>query len=371
MKTVLVTGCNGFIGKHVIATLSRMEQYELLKYGSEHTSEQLEEMAIKADFIIHLAGCNRPQDPQQYTIGNKQLTEQLLHILAKNGRRTPVLLASSIQATQEHAYGISKKAAEDAVSAYSRDTGAKVYIYRLPNVFGKWCKPYYNSVVATFCYNIAHQMPIEMHDPSKLLTLVYVNDVVSELVNAIEGCVTEAADGLCHVPKGYELTLGQLAEHLYRYHHGRRTLQLPNSGAEIDRVLYPTYLSYLDETDYSYELEMKHDHRGWLAEFIKSDQAGQLFISRTKPGITRGNHWHHTKVEKFLVIEGEAEIKFRSIHNSQVISYHVTGERLCVLDIPPGYTHSITNIGNTDCVTLFWANEIFDSNQPDTYYLEV
>lgn len=371
MKTVLITGANGFIGKNLVATLERMEDVEILKYGSENTIEQLEELVEKADFVFHLAGVNRPKDVKEYETGNKGFTEQLLRILKEKNKKVPVLLSSSIQATLDNPYGTSKKAAEDAVFQYGKETGANVYVYRLPNVFGKWCKPNYNSVVATWCYNIANNLPIQINDPSTKLTLVYIDDVIEEFINALYGKENQDVNGFCSVKRTFQVTLGELADILYSFKKSRETLVMPNLEGDFERFLYATYISYLPKGEFGYHLDMKRDNRGWLAEFIKSNQFGQIFISRTKPGITRGNHWHHTKVEKFLVIEGEAVIKFRSIHGSEVIEYRVSGEELRVIDIPPGYTHSITNVGETDVITLFWANEIFDPEQPDTYFLEV
>jgi len=371
MKTVLVTGYNGFIGKNLIATLNRIENIEILRYGRENSIDQLREFVGKADFIFHLAGVNRPIDPGDFERGNKELTEQLIHLIVEQGRSIPMLISSSIQAEQDHAYGRSKRQAEEAVIAYGEQTDAEIMIYRLPNVFGKWCKPNYNSVVATFCYNIAHDLPIQIHDRDTQLNLVYIDEVVEEFVQAMMGSANRKEGPYCSVSCSYHISLGELADTLSRFRESRKTLVLEYEQQDLDRLLYSTYLSYLDESDFSYQLEMKRDQRGWLAEFIKSNQAGQIFISRTKPGVTRGNHWHHTKVEKFLVIDGEAIIKFRHISASDEFGYKVSGEQLQVLDIPPGYTHSITNTGDRDVITLFWANEIFNAEKPDTYYLEV
>lgn len=368
---VLITGAKGFIGKNLIATLERINDVEILRYDIENTLDDLRKLSKKADFVFHLAGVNRPKDMSEFEIGNRGFTQQLLNFLKESGKKTPVLITSSIQADLDNPYGLSKKGAEDALLKYASETSANIYIYRLPNVFGKWCRPNYNSVVATWCYNIARDLPIKINDPEIELNLVYIDDVVLEFINAINGRVNRGTDGLCYVPRTFKVTLKQLADKLYSYKMSRQTLVIPELAEDFDRFLYATFLSYLPENDFGYSLEMKHDNRGWLAEFIKSKQFGQLFISRTKPGITRGNHWHHTKIEKFLVVEGEAIIKFRQIHGSHVIEYKVSGQELKVVDIPPGYTHSITNIGKNDVITLFWADEIFNPEKPDTFFSEV
>lgn len=369
MKTVLITGAKGFIGKNLIATLDN--EVEILRYDTENTLEELREFAQKADFVFHLAGVNRPIDITEFERGNKEFTEQLLDILKENPRVVPVLMTSSIQVGLDNPYGKSKKSAEEAVLAYGKETGAAVYIYHLPNVFGKWCRPNYNSVIATWCYNISRDLPIQLNNPETELNLVYIDDVILELINSLSGCESREADGFCFVQRTFRVTLKQIADMLNAFKESRNTLELPSFERDFERFLYATYLSYLPENEFGYDLEMKHDNRGWLAEFIKSEGMGQIFLSRTKPGITRGNHWHHTKVEKFLVIEGEAIIKFRQINGNDVIDYRVTGEKLKVLDIPTGFTHSITNVGESDVITLFWADEIFNSEKMDTYFQEV
>lgn len=371
MKRILITGANGFIGKNLVATLQRLEGIEILKFGTENTLDQLKEFANKADFVFHLAGINRPLEVSQFDTGNRGFTEQLLRILKLTGRKVPVLISSSIQAALDNPYGLSKKGAEEAVFNYEKETGAKVYVYRLPNVFGKWCRPNYNSVIATWCYNLSRDLPITINNPEAELNLVYVDDVVEEFIHAMQGKENRGEDHFCYVRRTFRIKLGHLAELLYSFKESRKSLVMSNLEGDLERFLYSTYLSYLPEDKFGYPLDMKRDPRGWLAEVIKSKSFGQIFISRTKPGITRGNHWHHTKVEKFLVIEGEAVIKFRPINGTEVIEYKVSGEQLTIVDIPPGYTHSITNIGESDLITLFWANETFNPEKPDTYYLEV
>ncbi|WP_027364667.1 polysaccharide biosynthesis C-terminal domain-containing protein [Desulfotruncus alcoholivorax] len=371
MKTVLVTGASGFIGKNLCATLEQREDVQILRYDLGNTKEELADYLIRADFVFHLAGINRPRHVEEFDLGNRGFTEEILAYLEENGKKTPVAMTSSIHAVLDNPYGISKKAAEDTVFKWSRRTGIPAYVYRLPGVFGKWCRPNYNSVVATFCHNIAQGLPIQINNPATEITLVYIDDVVSELVAAMDGIVHSGNDGYCYVPRTFKVTLQQLADTIYSFAKSRNNLVMPNFESVFERYLYATYISYLPEDGFGYKLEMKHDNRGWLAEFIKSRQFGQIFISRTKPGIMRGNHWHQTKVEKFLVIEGEALIRFRKINSDKIIDYRVSGNLLRVIDIPPGYTHSITNIGDTDLITLFWADEIFNPEKADTYFLEV
>lgn len=371
MKTVLITGANGFVGKNLSAKLEETNSIEVLQFGSENTLEQLYDFASKSDFVIHLAGVNRPQDSSEYYEGNTVFTEKILIILKQIGRKVPVLFASSIQAELDNPYGISKKAAEEAVFKYGSETGSAVYIYRLPNIFGKWCKPNYNSVVATWCSNVSRGLPIQINNPTTEINLVYIDDVVDSFIQALNAICDKDRNGFCFVNRTFTVTLQELSDRLYAFKNSRNTLVVSDLEEDFNRFLYTTYLSYLPLEEFGYKLDMKHDNRGWLTEFIKSPHMGQIFVSRTKPGITRGNHWHHTKVEKFLVIEGRANIKFRHVRNNETVCYEVTGEVLQVLDIPPGYTHSITNTGTTDVITIFWANEIFNKEKADTYFLEV
>jgi UDP-2-acetamido-2,6-beta-L-arabino-hexul-4-ose reductase len=371
MKTILVTGAYGFIGRNLVSSLERLDNIEVLKIGSKHSLLQLEESAIKADFIFHLAGVNRPVNTDEYVTENLGFTQLLIEVLNKNDKKTPILLSSSIQAEHNNPYGTSKHAAEEAVIAYGKENSTNTYIYRLPNVFGKWSRPNYNSVVATWCYNISREIPIEINNPEAEVSLVYIDEVIESFINVMDNCEIKNESDYVVVPRSFNIKLKALEASIKSFKESRNTLVISDLESDFERFLYSTYLSYLPENDFGYELEMKTDNRGWLAEFIKTKHSGQIFISRTKPGITRGNHWHHTKVEKFLVIEGEAIIKFRQIEGEQVIEYPVNGQSLRVLDIPPGYTHSITNTGDTDVITLFWANELFNPNKPDTYYLEV
>lgn len=370
-KKVLVTGAEGFIGRNLCVTLARIPELLVLKYDVRNTTEDLADFANDADFVIHLAGVMRPANPEEHKIENADFTSHLLALLRTTGRRVPVLMTSSIQAALDNPYGASKRMAEDAVFAYGKETGSEVCVYRLTNAFGKWCRPNYNSAVATWCYNIARDLPIQVRDPEASLTLVYVDDVVTEFVSALNGQANHLDDGYCGVPVAHTRTLGQITESLYAFKASRQTLVMPELKEPFERDLYATFLTYMPEDSFRYDLPMKRDDRGWLAEFIKSEAFGQIFVSRTKPGITRGNHWHHTKVEKFLVVEGDAVIRFRHIERKEIFEFKVSGNLLKVVDIPAGYTHTITNAGETEMITLFWASEIFDSQRPDTFFEKV
>jgi UDP-2-acetamido-2,6-beta-L-arabino-hexul-4-ose reductase len=372
VKTILVTGASGFIGKNLCAKLETIEGITLLKYTIENSRDDLIRFIRDADFIFHTAGVNRPKDESEFTTGNQELTESIIQILQDANKKIPVLLTSSTQASLDNPYGKSKLAAENALLAWSKESGSPVYVYRLPGVFGKWCQPNYNSVVATFCYNIANGLPVQISDPSYEVTLVYIDEVVDEFLRALEGITQIPNEGRYSIPRTFEITLANLNDRITFLHNSRTTLVVPNLEDTLNKYLYATYISYLATDNFSYKLQTNTDNRGWLAEFIKSKQFGQIFISKTKPGISRGDHWHHTKIEKFLVVEGDAEILFRNKIDSQdKISYKVTGDVPTVLDIPTGYVHSITNIGSSDLITIFWANEILDKERPDTYYEKV
>jgi UDP-2-acetamido-2,6-beta-L-arabino-hexul-4-ose reductase len=358
MKTVLVTGASGFIGKNLCAQLRLNEEITVLTFTRDNTLDELEELMPKVDFIFHVAGVNRPKDDSEFATGNPGLTEALLDCINKSGKKIPVLITSSIHAAADTPYGSSKKAAEDIVFAWQKETDNKAYVFRLPNVFGKWGRPNYNSAITTFCRNIATGQEITVNDPSVQLTLVYIDDVVRAFVKAMDDQITADDEGFCKVSRTFTVTLGDIVDTLYAFKESRNSLIMPSLENPFDRFLYATFTSYFDEDAFSYKLEKKSDDRGWLAEFIKSKQFGQIFISRTKPGISRGNHWHHTKIEKFLVIEGQADIKFRLLDSDKVITYSVSGDDLEVLDIPAGYIHSITNTGKNDLLTLFWADEL-------------
>ncbi len=371
MKTVLLTGAEGFIGRNIRSRLERREDIRLICFDQANARADLLEGVRAADFVMHLAGINRPKDISEFETGNTLLTEELAGLLATRNDGIPLLISSSSQAALDNPYGRSKLAAEEAVREYGAKTGAPVFVFRLPNVFGKWCRPNYNSVIATWCYNTTRSLPIEINDPSTELNLVYIDDVAESFIAALDGEMSPDPDGFCRVGQTYTMTLGEISDLLATFVSSRKSLVMPSMESGFARRLYATWLSFLPEEEFSYALEIKRDDRGWLAEFMKCASFGQIFISKTKPGITRGNHWHHTKAEKFLVIQGRALIKFRHINDGKTLQYPVSGDELRVVDIPVGYAHSITNIGETELITLFWADEVFDPADADTYSLEV
>ncbi len=367
---VLVTGANGFIGKNLIVTLEQLEGIEILSYDIDTDPSLLDVYARDCSFVFHLAGVNRPEKTEEFMEGNFGFTSVLLDALKKHGNQAPVLITSSIQAALDNPYGKSKKAGEDLMLSYEKETGAKALVYRFPNVFGKWCRPNYNSAVATFCHNIARDLPIRVNDPEVMMTLVYIDDVVEELIRALHGKENRRGD-FCAVPVEHTVKLGEIAELLYSFHSGRTALAIPDLADALVRKLYATYLSYLPEDRFAYPLTMHADHRGSFTEVLRTPDRGQVSVNVSKPGIVKGNHWHHTKNEKFLVVSGRGIIRFRQLGSDEVIEYPVSGDRLQVVDIPTGYTHNIENTGDTDMVTIMWASECFDPEKPDTYYLEV
>lgn len=370
MKKVLVTGARGFIGKNLIVRLKTLKDICVYEYDIDDTQERLEDYLKEVDFVYHLAGVNRTKDAQNFTDGNAGFTHTLINSIERLGRKLPILFSSSIQAELENPYGISKRTAEEEILNYYIRNSCEIYIYRLQNVFGKWCKPNYNSVVATFSYNISHDMDIWVSDPEKKLTLVYIDDVVDSFIAHIMN-EKIAVSGYCSIDKTYEITLQELIEKLRNFRNIRTTSVVPDFSDDLTRYLYATYLSYLDKQDFSYKTTKLEDNRGWLTELLKSKEFGQIFVSKSHKGILRGNHYHNTKVEKFIVIQGEAVIRFRKIEEDSVIDYYVSGDYPEVVDIPPGYTHSIENIGKDELITLFWSSEIFNSDKLDTYFCEV
>jgi UDP-2-acetamido-2,6-beta-L-arabino-hexul-4-ose reductase len=371
VKRVLVTGSNGFIGKNFIAALQRKGDVEIKAFDIEDDIERLTAHLKEADFVFHLAGVNRPENIKEFEIGNTNLTKTVVTILEGFKRNIPIVLSSSIQASLDNPYGVSKKKAEDILIEYSRQNDAKIYIYRFPNVFGKWCRPNYNSVVATFCYNISHGLDISISDVNKEIELVYVDDVVDGFLGILSDENADKHDYYYKIERTFRVTLGALAEKIYQLRDVRKSLVVPDLSDDFMKCLHATYLSYLDKDDFSYKLDLKTDQRGSLAEVIKSDHFGQIFVSVSHKGVIRGNHYHNTKVEKFCVLKGEAVIKFRHISEDEVLAYHVSGEEIEIVDIPPGYTHSIENIGDGEMIVLFWANQIFDTLSPDTFSLPV
>lgn len=367
---ILVTGSNGFIGKNLVAELRNRNYNDIYEYNRDTEISLLEDYCKQADFVFHLAGVNRPVEQSEFMEGNFGFTSDLLDILKKYNNTCPVMISSSTQAGLKNPYGESKKAGEDLLFNYGKETGAKVLVYRFPNVFGKWCKPNYNSVVATFCHNIAHDLPIQVNDRSSLMNLVYIDDVIEELINALEG-KENRLESFCEVSIVHTITLGEIVDFIYSFKKSREDKSVPNMSDIFTKKLYSTYLSYLPEDKFSYELKMNIDQRGSFTEFIKTPDRGQVSANISKPGITKGNHWHHTKNEKFLVVSGKGVIRFRKIGSNEIIEYFVSGDKMEVVDIPTGYTHNIENLGDTDMVTIMWANEAFDPEKPDTYFLEV
>lgn len=367
---ILVTGANGFVGKNLIAELKNKGYSDILRCTRETTSDQLYEYTRECQFVFHLAGINRPKDDKEFMEGNFRFTSKLLELLRKNNNKSPILITSSIQAEKDNSYGRSKKAGEDLLFEYSKETGAKVYVYRLPNLFGKWSKPNYNSVVSTFCYNIARDLDVQINNLEAEINLCYIDDVLEEFIRALESNSTKDKK-FCVIPISYNVKVSELAELIQSFKESRIDLSVPNMRDSFTNKLYSTYLSYLPKHKFSYPLKMNIDNRGSFTEFIRTPERGQVSVNISKPGITKGNHWHHTKNEKFLVVSGEGLIRFRKIDSNDIIEYKVNGEKLEVVDIPTGYTHSIVNIGDTDMITIMWANECFNPDKPDTYYLEV
>lgn len=367
---ILITGANGFIARNLIAELNNHGFFNIYEYARDTDLELLDTYCQKADFVFHLAGVNRPENDKEFMEGNYGFTERLLENLKKYNNFCPIMLSSSTQATRSNAYGLSKKAGEDLLLNHAKETGAKTFIYRYPNVFGKWCKPNYNSAIATFCYNIAHDLPITVNDRDVTMNLVYIDDLVEDLISVVKD-EKNSKNGFCEVPVSYTITLGEIVDLIYSFKESRNNLSIPDVSDPITKKLYSTYLSYLPEDEFSYDLKMNMDHRGSFTEFIKTVDRGQVSVNISKPGITKGNHWHHTKNEKFLVVSGEGVIRFRKIGTDEVIEYYVSGDKLEVVDIPPGYTHNIENLGDTNMVTIMWVNEFLDLGKPDTYYLEV
>lgn len=380
---ILVTGAKGFVGKNLVAQLHNIQQGKAQNYGIsqdltvyeydvDSDPAELELYCKNANFVFNLAGVNRPQDPKEFMEGNFGFASKLLDTLKRYKNNCPVMISSSTQAELDNAYGESKRAGENLLFDYSKQTGAKVLVYRFANVFGKWCRPNYNSAVATFCNNIANDLPIQVNDPSVVLRLVYVDDVVNELIGSLKG--EEHRDGnFCFVPTVHTVALGRIVELLNEFKESRTTLNVPNVGDAFEKKLYSTYLSYLPKDGFSYPLKMNVDNRGSFTEIIRTADRGQFSVNISKPHITKGEHWHHTKNEKFVVVSGTGVIRFRNVvePNAEVIEYFVSGDKIEVVDIPTGYTHNIENLGETDMVTFMWCNECFNPNSPDTFFEKV
>jgi len=369
---ILVTGANGFIGRNLISELRNNGYTEIFQCNRETDISLLETYTEKCDFVFHLAGVNRPLNNNEFMDVNYGFTNELLNLLKKNNNKSPILYTSSIQADNENLYGISKRASERLFFEYEKETGTKVYVYRLSNLFGKWSKPNYNSVVATYCYNIARGIDIDINNSNPMLNLCYIDDVLIDFISTLKNKVIKK-DAYYAIQKTYSISLVELANEIKSFKEIRRNLNIPSTNNELVKKLYSTYLSFLPENQFSYKLNMNKDNRGSFTEFIKTIDRGQVSVNISKAGIVKGNHWHHTKNEKFLVVSGKGVIRFRRIdfndvEDKQVIEYYVSGDELEVIDIPPGYTHNIENIGDSDMVTIMWANEFFNSENPDTYF---
>jgi UDP-2-acetamido-2,6-beta-L-arabino-hexul-4-ose reductase len=371
VKEVLVTGSAGFVGRNLVQALSERDDVHVASFDADDERDVLVGALGAADVVIHLAGVNRPQDPAEFESGNAGLTSEICDILRESGRTPRIVMSSSIQAAADNPYGVSKRHAEAELERFAGDTGADILVFRFRNIFGKWSRPNYNTVVATFCNNAAHGLPLAVDAAERELELVYIDDVVSALVAEIDR--TASVPGLTFAPEmtGYTVTLGELADTISGFAAMRTTGVLPELGDPLTAHLHSTYLSFLDGPDTAYALDKKSDERGSLAEFVKSPHSGQIFVSRTRPGVTRGNHYHRSKTEKFLVVEGRAIIRLENVSTGERVEHAIDGHEYRVVDIPPGYTHSIENVGLGEMVVLFWASEMFDPSAPDTFYREV
>lgn len=381
---LLITGARGFVGRNLVETLKAVRDgkdrtrglptdLDILECTRQTTAGELDGFCAEADFVFHLAGVNRPQREEAFLEGNRDFTGALLSALERHGNTCPVLLASSIQAERDNPYGRSKRAGEELVRAHGEKTGARVLIYRLPNLFGKWCRPNYNSVVATFCHNIARDLPITVNDPAVVLTLSYIDDVVDAFLGALAGQETRQADGFCAVPVTHTVTLGRIAELLQAFHAQPRTLLLPDIPAgSFEKKLYSTYLSYLPREEVCFPLKMNRDQRGSFTELLKTENCGQFSVNVSRPGVTKGQHWHHSKWEFFIVVSGHALIQQRQVGGDEVLEFEVSGDNMEAVHMLPGCTHNIINLSDTeDLVTVMWANEPFDPAKPDTFFEEV
>lgn len=379
---VLVTGAKGFVGKNLCRSLENIRDGkdqtrnikidEIYEYDIDTPNEYMDEFCREADFVFHLAGVNRPQNEKEFMQGNFGFTSTLLDSLKKYRNTAPIMIASSIQASLDNPYGLSKKAGEDLVFSYGQETGARILVYRFPNLFGKWCKPNYNSAVATFCHNISHNLPVTVNDENHMMTLCYIDDVVEELIAALSGNENRR-DKYCYVKTEHKIILGEIVKLLYEFKNSRETKNIPDmTEGSFSKKLYATYLSYVDKNDFSYKLKMNCDSRGSFTEILRSSCSGQFSVNISKPGITKGQHWHHSKNEKFVVVKGHGLIRMRKIGTNEIIDYEVSGDEITVVDMIPGYTHNIINLSDTeDLVTFMWCSECFDPNKPDTFFEEV
>lgn len=380
---ILVTGAKGFVGRNLVSQLHNIqsgkarnyrivgEELTVFEYDVDSDPAELDVYCRQANFVFNLAGVNRPKDNSDFMKGNFGFASTLLDTLKKHNNTCPVMISSSTQAALDNPYGESKRAGEQLLFDYAKETGAKVLVYRFPNVFGKWCRPNYNSAVATFCNNIAHDLPITVNDPSVMMNLVYIDDVVDELIAALRGNEHRKGD-YCEVPVVHTITLGGIVELIYSFKEMPVNLGVPNLEDAFAKKLYSTYLSYLPKEKFAYPLKMNVDERGSFTEIIRTASCGQFSVNVSKPGITKGQHWHHTKNEKFVVVSGHGLIQLRKIGTEEVIEFKVSGDKMEVVEMIPGYTHNIINLSETeDLVTFMWCNECFNPERPDTYFEKV
>lgn len=366
---VLVTGANGFVGKNLISNLSLNKEIIIYKYDKNSAVNELDEYTKDCDFVFHLAGVNRPQNPQEFMDGNFGFTSVLLEKLKKYNNKCPIMISSSIQAELDNDYGKSKKAGEDLIFDYANENNVKAYVFRFSNIFGKWCKPNYNSVIATWCYNIANNMEIQVNDSSKELTLCYIDDVCDELIACLSDNAHKDGD-FYYVPTIYKKTLGEISSLIKSFKDNDRSILVPSTGDDFIKKIYATYISYVPLNELVVDLEEHRDNRGVFCELVRTKEAGQISISTTNPNIVRGGHYHNTKMERFIVVKGKAEIVFEHVIEHNKIKFEVSGEKLQYVTIPVGYQHSINNIGKDELVLILWANELFNPKAPDTYVME-
>ena len=366
---VLVTGSGGFIGKNLLARLQYLDKYEVFPFDKDTDKVLLRKYCKECDIVVHLAGVNRPIDPEDFQKGNVGFTEELLSELEKSKSKSPIIVSSSTQAALDNDYGRSKKGGEDLVFAHAKKRKTKAYVFRFTNVFGKWCRPNYNSAVATFCANIANGLPVTVSDPDKELALVYIDDVIDAVIDAMNGKV-KIVDGFCDVEIKHKVKLGALVDLIKSFSESRNNLFLPaQERGSFEKKLYSMYTSYIPKDKLNYELKMNVDDRGSFTEFLKIKDFGQVSINIAKSGVCKGNHWHHSKNEKFLAVSGSGVVRIWELgKKDEAIEYKVSGEKFEVIDMPCGSVHSIENKGGVDLVTIIWANEIFDKEKSDTYF---
>jgi UDP-2-acetamido-2,6-beta-L-arabino-hexul-4-ose reductase len=367
-KVVLVTGSNGFIGKNLVSYLAERDDLSVIKYDQNNTLADLKNGLAKADIVIHLAGVNRPQNTREFVEGNSDLTKQIVQLLEKNKKQIPIILSSSIQAELDNDYGKSKKLAEDAVLACANGS----LVYRFHNVFGKWCRPNYNSVVATFCNNVATGQEITIDDPSTKLELIYIDDIVKEIARIIDGDKpSEKIGDYCYINPRHKITLGELADTIKDFSDSVNSIYVPKTGDEFVKKLYATYISYVPLDKLTTNLTKNSDDRGSFIELIRTKDSGQFSVSLSVPGVVRGNHYHHTKIERFMVLKGVARINLESIISDERCTFDVNGNDPQIVTIPPGYIHNIENVGDDEMILAIWVNELFDKDSPDTIFKKI